>query len=477
MNADGGTARFERGRRLRCVLRTSIIDGVIFSIMVGLGESYFPALVAKLGHRQVYVGLIATVPMVAGALLQLTTPPLVRRAASNRRWVTWCTGTQAFSLMLLSAGVYAGHPPLWFVFAAATLYWAAGLASGPAWTDWMGREIPPPVRGHYHAHRSRWCQAGVLIGLLTGGFTLERFAGGVLGAGPGSGTEGFHAFAALFFAAALCRAISTAILLTQPEQAPGPRPAPARPARAHRLQRLRHGPEARLLLYLFGLQATANLAQPFFNPYMLEQARVDYASYTILLSAAFAAKMAVFPLLGRIVARAGAARLLTAAGIALIPLPLLWLAARDFRGLLAVQIISGCIWGAYELSSFLMFYRAIREDERTGVLAVYTFGNAVSIAGGSVLGGWLLGAFTPPGERVGPSAYSAVFLISTLARAATLGLLYRFTRDPDGLTEPREPWPAIVLEPVAVRPAAGSVDQPDMDRAPAPRRTRRTPEI
>lgn len=459
MNAVGGRSRFERGRRLRCVLRTSILDGVVFSIMVGLGETYFPALVAKLGYGQVAVGLIATVPMVAGALLQLITPPLVRRAGSNRRWVTLSTSAQALSLLVMAAGVLLGPPPLWFIFAAATAYWAAGLASGPAWTDWMGREIPPPVRGRYHARRSRWCQAGVLAGLLAGGFTLERFAGGVIGDAPDARAEGLLAFAALFLAASLCRAVSTGLLLTQPEHAPGLRAQTSILSRAELADRLRHGPEGRLLLYLFSLQAAANMAQPFFNPYMLAQARVDYARYTILLSAAFAAKVAIFPLLGRFVAVSGAARLLAIAGLGLVPLPLIWLWADGFWTLLAAQLISGCVWGAYELASFLMFYRAIREDERTSILAVYTCGNALSIAGGSIFGGWIL-ALPATGQG---AAYTSVFVASTLARTLSLALLYRLISRPHGEGDARRAWPAVALEPVAVRPAAGSVDQADLD--------------
>lgn len=459
MNRSRGSTRFQRGRRLRCVLRTSILDGAAFSLMVGLGETYFPALVAKLGHGQVAIGLIATLPMVAGALLQLATPSLVLRFGSNRRWVATTTASQALALLIMAVGVIAGPPPLWFIFASATLYWAAGLASGPAWTDWMGREIPPSLRPRYHARRSRWCQAGVLAGLLAGGFTLEHFAGGVLSVAPGA--RGLRAFAALFLAASFFRVISTILLLTQPEQppSPGPRGPVVRPAPL--LRRIRRGPEGRLLLFLFGIQAAANLAQPFFNPYMLAVARVDYARYTLLLSSAFAAKVLLFPLLGRLAAHAGPHRLLAAAGLAIVPLPLVWMAASGFWSLLAAQLLSGAAWGAYELASFLMFYRAIREEERTPVLAVYTFGNALSIATGSLLGGWILAS----SMRAGPDGpYIVIFIASTLARAASLLLLHRFIAGSQESPEPR-PWPAVSLEPVAVRPAAGSVDMADLDVA------------
>ena len=50
--------------RVRGNLAKSLWDGVFFSLMVGLGETYLPAFALALGHGEVLAGLVATVPML-----------------------------------------------------------------------------------------------------------------------------------------------------------------------------------------------------------------------------------------------------------------------------------------------------------------------------------------------------------------------------------------------------------------------------
>ncbi len=64
--------------RLRRDWNAIIGDGVAFSIMVGLGETFLPAFVLAAGLSAVAAGWIATLPMLVGALFQLLTPFAVR---------------------------------------------------------------------------------------------------------------------------------------------------------------------------------------------------------------------------------------------------------------------------------------------------------------------------------------------------------------------------------------------------------------
>ena len=59
-------------RELRSNLRHSWIDGLLFSGMVGVGETYLPAFVLASGHGELASGLVATVPMLTGALLSVS---------------------------------------------------------------------------------------------------------------------------------------------------------------------------------------------------------------------------------------------------------------------------------------------------------------------------------------------------------------------------------------------------------------------
>ena len=87
---------------LRRDLRAMTTDGVFFSVMVGLGETYVPAFGLALGHGPAAAGLLATLPLLAGACLQLVTPHGVRHLGSYRRWVVGCARFQAFCLLPLA---------------------------------------------------------------------------------------------------------------------------------------------------------------------------------------------------------------------------------------------------------------------------------------------------------------------------------------------------------------------------------------
>jgi cyanate permease len=80
-------------------LRAITADGVFFSVMVGLREAYVPAFALAAGLGEVVAGLVASVPMLAGAVLQLVTPVAVRRLGSYRRWIVICARLQALSFL------------------------------------------------------------------------------------------------------------------------------------------------------------------------------------------------------------------------------------------------------------------------------------------------------------------------------------------------------------------------------------------
>ena len=97
-----------RQTRRRNELRAVTREGISFSIMIGVGESYLPAFVLALGLSEVSAGLIVTIPLLSGAIVQLISPYLIRRLASYRRWTIICTLIQGFSFLPLVAAALRG---------------------------------------------------------------------------------------------------------------------------------------------------------------------------------------------------------------------------------------------------------------------------------------------------------------------------------------------------------------------------------
>jgi MFS family permease len=419
-------------------LRIMTAEGMAFSVTVGAGESYLAAFAIALGFGPVTTGLLTTIPLLAGGLIQLVTPIGVRWAGSRRRWSVGCAVVQALSFLPLIVGALVGRLPAAVVFLAASLYWATGMAVGPAWNAWVEGLVPRGVRHRYFARRNSAAQLALLGALLAAGLTLQI---------AGDAGRPLLGFALLFLLAGVGRAVSARLLASQSERLPVEIDAEMRALPL--IRRPPTGPAGGLLVYLLTLTGSVMLAGPFFSPYMLSHLRLEYWQYMTLLAAALAAKVLVLPLWGHVARRVGLPVVLRTAWIGIAPLPAMWLVSDSFYWLLGLQVMSGVFWAAHEYVSFLLLFETIPSHRRVGVLTAFNLGHAVATASGAVLGGML---FNAVGAEAG--GYVAIFGASTAARTACLFLLMRVQGMPKFVLRP------LVLRPVAVRPSTGVMLRP-----------------
>lgn len=385
-------------------------DGVSYSVMMGLGETYLAAFALALGMGQVVAGLVASIPLIGGAILQLVTPAAVMLLGSNRRWVVFCAAVQATTFLPLVVAAIVGWVPVPVLFAIVAVYWGTNMACGPAWNTWASTLVPQSMRARFFSRRTRFMQAGLLLGYVAGGLALQ--AGAAL-------NSPLTAFAIIFLAAAAFRFISAAFLTSQSEPEP--------PDASHRivsvpevLRRFRHGGDGRLLLYLVLMHAGAQICGPYFAPFMLKQLDFSYASYMIVCATGVLAKTLTLPTIGKLTQRFGARKMLTWSGLAVIPLSALWIVSGSIWWLIGVQIIAGASWAVYELAMFLLFMERIDESERTSVLTTYNLCHATATVCGATLGGVLISQM---GET--HTSYLVVFGLSGVARLLTIPFLRR----------------------------------------------------
>ncbi len=429
------------GSQLQRDLWACTADGGSFSVMVGLGETYLAAFVLALGLGELAAGLIAGAPMLAGAVLQLIAPWAVQRLGSRRQWVVACAAVQGGSLLLVSMIAFTEGRGRWLVFLAATLYWAAGLATGPAWNVWVTQIIPAYLRPTFFARRARIGHFGVMFGFIAGGVSLQ------LGNQAGNPLS---VFAVLFAVAGCFRIFSAAMLALQSE----PLPVHAREApQLNDLTAQQDGePFWRVLSYMLLVQFSVHLAAPYFTPFMISHLELSYAGYASLIGVAFIGKIAAMHWAGTLAMRLGPRKLLWIAGLAISPLSAGWLLSTHFAWLAVLQLLGGCAWAAYELAMLLVFFDAIPSRRRTAVLTLYNLGNAAAIAGGTLVGAGMLVWFGEYRE-----VYLALFGLSGLARFASLGILPRVPQS--------APEIAPVTRTISVRPE-GSLERPVLAGSP-----------
>jgi MFS family permease len=446
-----------RAARLRRDLRASLGDAAGSGFMVGTGETYLPAFVLAAGLGEVLAGLIASVPQLAGGIMQLVAPRGVRFARSHRKWVLICATLQALALLPLALAAWHGAIGTGLVIFAATLYWSAGLASSPPWNTWMGSLIPGSVRPRYFARRNRLQQAAVLTGFLMSGLAIEY------GALPQNALAGF----ALLFALAILSRFGSVVCLARTSE-PDPLPSNIRwlgwPALVRRFSR---GAESQRLTYLSLVQAASYFAGPYFAPYMLCVLKLSYGEYVVLISAAYVARVISLPFWGGVAARFGTRRLLWIGGWGIVPSAAAWMLSDRFWYLIVIQFLGGAAWAAYELAVFLVGVNSVRAEERTSVLTVFNLATTAGMVAGSLLGGGVLVLFGGTRE-----VYDILFAGSSVLR---LGALYFLPRIPARLLErtPLQPARTRSLLVALPAPAMSSAtrlpeEAPQIARSPIP---------
>ncbi len=435
----------ERAKKeLRRDLVAGQLEGAAFGGMVGLGETYLPAFALAVGLGEITAGLVASVPLLAGGLMQTLSPIAIRRLGSHKRWVLVCALGQALSFVPLILAAMTGGISAAGILLVAAAYWGTGLATGPAWNTWMGTLVPRPVRARFFANRTRVSQFAVLAGLVAAGCLLQR---------ANSLGMATAAFAGIFLAAGLCRLTSMGLLSRQYEPELSRTTMPSLSI-GRVWSQIRHTGSGRLVLYLAAVQGAVQFAGPYFTPYMFRWLHLSYLDYVILIAAAYLAKVVTLSAWGSVAHRLGAMRLLWIGGIGIAPVSALWIVSDNFFWLLLLQAIAGIVWGAYELGFFLMFFESIPEDERTGVLTFYNLANTTTWVIGSTLGGLLLYAMGTT-----PAAYLTLFVVSSIGRVLALLLLKRVPS-----TQVRSAQ--IGVRTIAVRPMAASMDAPILPSLP-----------
>jgi MFS family permease len=434
--------------RPRDDLRVSIGDGACVSAMVGLGETYFAAFALALGVSQTVAGLVATLPMLAGATLQLATPWFLQRVRSFKKWVVLFATLQATALLCMPLAVaLAGSPAAAWIFFAASVYFAASQATGPAWNTWIEEIVPRSIRARFFAARTRVCQFATLVGFVIGGLALH--------AGKTSGHL-LLAFVAVFLLGAACRFTSARFLSHQSEPSRGRYQLRQVPIMSL-FQSTSKGAGAPLVVYLLAMQTAVQISGPYFAPFMLAHQKMSYLSFMLLIGVAYFGKVVALPLWGRVAHTGGARRLLSIGGTAIIPVAAFWIGADFFAPwhgqitipglpnvslpfsavflyLSAAQFTSGFVWAAYELAMQLMFLEAIPRRDRPCMLTYYNFGNSAAQVAGGLIGATILqfGAETH-------TAYLVLFGFSSLMRLCTMPLLARTLARADQPVEPVVP--------------------------------------
>jgi len=413
----------------RATLRLSVAEGMLHAVMLGASESYLGTLAVELGHRDRALALLATVPLLAGAVSQFAAAPLTAWLGTRRRVAVAGAGLQALAVFGFWALAVTGERSLAPFLAIKTLFWTAGSVMMPAWGAWIAELTRDTTRSRYFARRSAFVSAALVVAFVAGGAWLH-----------GSGQPALRAYGDLFVVAFVARFLSAASFTMHMEPIERERGLRLQPPLAHVIAESRW----RTVLYMSALMFASHVSVPFFTPYMLRELRMGYTDFAGVLSMAIIAKTVVFPLCHPLAMRIGLPRLLLLAGLGVGVTPTLWYLAGSVRALFFVELFTGCAWAAWEYATFQLQLASSSTEHRLRFLSIAGTLTATAQLAGALAGTLLL-------EQLALD-YRSVFLVSSALRLTSLAVL---------LLDLRRVLPAVpglrrlAVRLVSVRPNAG----------------------
>lgn len=427
--------------RIRKSLKYSIFDGAFSASMIGFGESFFTAFALFLGANNIQVGLLNSLPQAIGSLLQLVSNRLIILFKSRKNLVSTAALLQGLIFIPIISVFFLGTFRVYNLILFLCLYWIFGMILSPAWNSWMGDLTDQKDRGAYFGKR------GKITGLAS--FTTFIIAGIILKEASGREFSQYIGFTVIFLLALFSRITSFIFLKKQYE----PTYETAHEAEFSFSDFLKHARSSNyglLVMYLSTMNFSVYLAAPFFTPYMLNDLRFDYLTFTIVTGTAIIIKMFTMSAWGNASDRFGPKTILSIAGFLMPLVPLLWLFSNNVLYLIIIQIYSGFIWAGFEISALNFIFDTTSSQKRATCIAYYNVINGFALLSGSVLGGLIVRY-----NDVFWSSYLLVFIISFIMRFTASSIFIPKIKE----VRPIEviPYPKLFLKVMSTMPTIGLI--------------------
>lgn len=380
-------------------------DARYSSVMNGLTDPFMIPYALALGADAFQAGLLSSVRNLLLAVVQLGSGAALRALGSRKALVLWTAGLQAaLWLPLVLVRPLFGAWAVAALIVAYTLGTAAAALGGPAWGSLIADYVGPEERGRYFGRRA-W-----LVGFY--GTAAGLAAGGVLQLARHHVLFGFGALCA---GACLARLLSWRALREMHDAGWHEETH----LQASFLSFLRAAPRSNYTRFSLCLAASSfatNIASPFFAVYMLQQLKLSYVEYTLVILAGSVTGMLCSPWWGRVGDRFGNHAVLRWNLVGVAVLPVMWQIVPSAAWMLALNVLGAFLWSGINLAATNFIYDAVERPQRHTCMAHFNVLNGVGVSAGAFVGATIIAAMGPFG---GGAAFFVAFLVSALARLAS----------------------------------------------------------
>lgn len=404
--------------------------------MVGAGEAFFVAYALHLGFSQLESGMLVTVPIVIGGILQIIAPYGIDKLGSYKTWTVVGVFFQSiiFLLFVFFETELASSFNLFLFF--VSLYWALSLGITPSWNSWISALLPSESIRPFFSVRNIVLSVGTLMGLLFSGLMLQFAPDQIVG---------ISKFSLIFLLCFIFRNISLLSLVKQKNV----EFVKLKPKQTKEHDQSKSKFIFRFILFSSLIKIGVYFSASFFAPYMLKQLEFNYMQFTAILAISFMGRAIVGKVIKKHIKNfdMNLIYLISAIGISIIPF--LWSTMGSFWGIFALELVTGFMWGTFEIAFFVTCFEEIPTEEQSRTISKYNFMHTLCIAIGSFSGLYM---FSQMDQTI--TSYHEIFLYSSLLRFAAVFFFPR-KKLMDAHSQP-----SIFIRLVAVRPNMGSVGKP-----------------
>ncbi len=397
--------------KVRKSLKLSVMDGAVYSAMVGLTQNYITPFALALKATSEQIGLLSSIPQFTIALSQLAAPVLVEKTGSRKRMILPIVFVHSANwLLVFLLPYFFRNSGVWWLIGLYTVSTVADAIVLPAWGSMMADLVHEDVRGRYFSFRNRIMTFTMLVFSLGAGFLLQLFTHNV-----------FVGFAIIFGSATLFRSFSL-YFLSRMYEPPLAQRKPNDATLFRMLTNLWSTNIGRFTIFI-GLTLFAVLVSgPFFSVYMLRDLKLDYVTYTLIVSSTTIGSIISLRFWGRRADWAGNLRIIRLTAWLLPVIPFLWLVSVNPWYLIAANMFGGFAWSGFNLSTSNFVYDNSDPASRTRQLAVFNCIASVSASLGALASGYI----APHLPALMGYQLRTLFVVSGVLNAIIVFLMLRY---------------------------------------------------
>lgn len=375
----------QKSNRIRRSLKSSFLDGIFASCMVGMTADYITPYALALKATNSQIGFLSAIPNLSASLVQLKSPDITERLRSRKKIINiFVLLHTLMGIPIILIPYLFKWQPIIFLIIFITLFTGFNAFAGPAWSSLMSEHVPLKCRGRYFGWRNKILSIVTISAAFIAGFILHLFRHNIL-----------RGFLIIFSIAFISRFISWYFLTRMYE------PAFKVKKEAYFsffdfIKRIRASNFAKFVVFVASLNFCVNLAAPFFSVFMLRDLKFNYLTYTILVTTVTIAQIFTIDRWGKHADKIGNVKVLKFTALFIATLPLWWIINQSPLYLIIIQIISGFAWSGFNLCATNFIYDAVTPEKRTRCIAYFNVSTGMALCCGALLGGYLVNILPKP---------------------------------------------------------------------------------